>query len=294
MSAGAHTVTVAARFERPSERGEISEATRHWIRVITFAALATYGAVRWATLLNPAPSWRLYGLVALAVARGRRDPAAAASGNAARDRGDARPVSAGVPDRGFAVALVPPSAGRGQRPSHRRRPAGLPNALVPYAGSSHAVRMVICLGAAILLLDAAIVIAFAPDEFGDARRAGAALPLIALAVVPATLVRPQFPYLQGLVLFALLAAFVWGERVRRDAARTAFIIAALAGVIAAFAAPRLDSHKALINYRTWTGSIGHSNIDSFDWNQTYGPLHWPHSGHEVLTIRARTPRVLEG
>src|SRR5262249_3058149 len=93
---------------------------------------------------------------------------------------------------------------------------GLPTALVPYTGSSGSVRMVILLGAAILLLDAAIVLAFAPAVLGDARRAAAALPLIALAVVPSTLVRPEFPYLQGLALFALLAAFIWAERVRRD------------------------------------------------------------------------------
>ena len=89
--------------------------------------------------------------------------------------------------------------------------------MVPYTGSSSAVRHVIALGAAILLLDAAIVLAFAPGAVGDARRAAAALPLIALAVVPVTLVRPQFPYLQGLTLFVLLAAFIWAERIRRDA-----------------------------------------------------------------------------
>jgi transglutaminase-like putative cysteine protease len=289
VSAGAHTVTVAARYERRSEHDEVSEATRYGIRIVTFAALATYGAVRWATLLNPAPSWRLYGLVVLAVGLAAGIPLLRRLGTPPAIVATlalcllAFPI-AGLQWHSFLDLRVAVSArhvGDGL--------LGLPNALVPYAGSSQAVRMVICLGAAILLLDAAVVIAFSPDQFGDARRAGAALPLIALAVVPATLVRPQLPYLQGLALFALLAAFVWGERVRRDAARTAFLIAALAGIVAAFAAPRLDGHKALIDYRTWTGSISHSNIDSFDWNQTYGPLHWPHSGHEVLTIRARTP-----
>ena len=102
---------------------------------------------------------------------------------------------------------------------------GLAGVLVPYLGPGHGVRLVIVLGAAVLLLDAAVVLAFAPRavQRGDARRAGAALPLVALAVVPSTLVRPQLPYLQGLVLFALLAAFMWGDRVRRGAAGAALV-----------------------------------------------------------------------
>ena len=91
--------------------------------------------------------------------------------------------------------------------------------LVPYTGINQWVRTVIVLGAAVLLLDAALLLAFAPRALGDLRRAGAALPLVALAVVPSTLVHPAFPYLQGLVLFALLAAFMWGERIRRQRAR---------------------------------------------------------------------------
>jgi hypothetical protein len=121
---------------------------------------------------------------------------------------------------------------------------------------------------------------------GDLRRAGAALPLIALAVVPSTLVRPQLPYIQGLVLFALLAVFMWGDRVRRKSAGTALFVAVLAGVVAAILAPRLDQHKAWVDYRAWAGTPAAARIDSFDWNQTYGPLHWPHTGHEVLTVKA--------
>ena len=110
---------------------------------------------------------------------------------------------------------------------------------------------------------------------GDARRAGAALPLIALAVVPATLVRPEFPYLQGLLLFALLALFMWGERIRRDAFGPALAFAVLAGIAGGVAAPRLDAHKPWLNYRARPGRRSHVRVDAFDWNQSYGPLHWP-------------------
>lgn len=291
MSAGASTVTVAPRFERstPADNRELSDSSRRLIRLGSFAALALYGVIRWGTLLSPTPTWRLVGLAVLAVVL---------AGTAPRLRpwGLWAPLLAA-----FLLCLLAfPIAGLRWHSFIELRIAvslrqigdgllALPNALVPYGGGDHAVRLVIDLGAAVLLLDSALVLAFAPAEFGDARRAGAALPLIALAVVPATLVRPELPYLQGLVLFALLALFMWGERLRRDALGPALAFAALAGIVAALAAPRLDQHTALLNYRAWTGTAQHVHVDAFDWNQTYGPLHWPHAGHQVMTVRAKTP-----
>ena len=76
-----------------------------------------------------------------------------------------------------------------------------------------------------------MLLAFAPPALGDIRRAGAALPLIALVVVPATLVHPSFPYLQGLLLFALLAFFMWGERVPPDRRGGVLLACAAAGAI---------------------------------------------------------------
>ncbi|MGI8506897.1 MAG: transglutaminaseTgpA domain-containing protein [Solirubrobacteraceae bacterium] len=287
MSAGAHTVTVPPRFQRASVgSGELSETARRLISLATFAALALYGVARWATLMTPAPTWRLLGLAVLAVAL--------AVGAAALRRAGKLPI---VVVAAALCLLALPVAGLPWHSFIHLRIAvsvryiadgltKLPDALVPYSGPSHVVRLVIALGAAVLLLDAAIVIAFAPPGFGDARRAGAALPLIALAVVPSTLVRPQLPYLQGLVLFALLAAFMWGERLRRDAVRAALVLATLAGVAAAIAAARLDPHKPWVDYRAWAGTLAPRHVDSFDWSQGYGPLHWPRSGHVVMTVAA--------
>jgi transglutaminase-like putative cysteine protease len=288
MSVNAGRVTAAPQFRRsaPAGSGELSAAARGRRRLLTFSALALYGAERWGTMLRPAPSERLLGLAALAVALAAAVPATRRYGR--------------LPALALAVALCllafPVAGLQWNWFIHARIAvtaryvgdglAGLPNAFVPYAGTSDAVRLVIMLGAAILLLDAAIVIGFAPAGFGDARRAGAALPLVALAVVPCTLVRPQHPYLQGLFLFALLAAFVWGERIRPAAVGPALYLAAAAGLVAVVVAPRLDLHKPLLNYRAWTGALIHRHLDAFDWNQTYGPLNWPHSGHPVLQVNA--------
>jgi transglutaminase-like putative cysteine protease len=295
MSALTDSARAGARLHPgAAPRGSAAAAAqqeRPWLRLAAFAALAAYGLERWATLLQPAPGWRLVGLLALAVALAGGVPLLAR-----RDR----VVSALV---GFFLLLAAfPMAGlRWQWFVHMRVQVSaeaigtglqtLPNTLVPYVGHSSDVRLVIVLGAAVLLLDAAAVLGLTGWGGGpmtDARRAAAALPLTALAIVPSTLLRPQWPYVQGLLLFVLLAVFLWGERVRRQSTGSALLAVTAAGVLAAIVAPHIDQRAPWIDYRSWAGSLVHRRVDAFDWNQTYGPLRWPRSGHEVLTVRART------
>jgi transglutaminase-like putative cysteine protease len=288
MSAGVPTVSVAPRFAqpRPQSGAREREGERSWIRLAAFAALALYGVLRWSTLLHPAPTGRLIGLLILAVVT--------AAGIPVLRR---RSLLGGVVATVALALLAFPLAGLPWHYlTHLRIAASadwigtglqnLPGVLVPYLGTNHLVRLVIVLGAAVLLLDSAVVFAFSPRPLSDLRRATTALPLVALAIVPAALVRPQLPYLQGLVLFALLAAFMWGDRVRREAAATAVVVATVAGVAGAIVAPRLDPHRPWVNYRAWAGSVARPHLDAFEWNQTYGPLHWPRSGHVVLTVQA--------
>jgi protein-glutamine gamma-glutamyltransferase len=288
-TAQAGVMDAPGRRASPATSPEAFSADRPRVRIATFAALGLYGVLRWATLLTPAPGWRLFGLFLLAMALVLAGP---------RLRPLGAPVAvlavvaavlvafalAGVPVAWIVhlrVAVTADAIGRGL--------SALPGVLVPYNGINPTVRLVTVLGAAVLLLDAAVVLAFAPRALGDVRRAAAALPLIALAVVPSTLVRPQLPYLQGLVLFGLVTAFMWGERVRRYAVGSAFTLAVLAGIAAMIAAPSLDQHKPWLDYRAWTNTFAPATVDVFNWNQTYGPLNWPRSGHEVLEVRAKQP-----
>lgn len=287
MSLAPLSVELAPRFARSEVRPALAPARRlRWVRLLSFAGLGLYGVIRWASLLHPAPLGRLLGLVALALAlivvvpRLRRvgmPPALAAAGLLCLL---ALPV-AGLNWQDFLhqrVAVSARTIGDGL--------SGLPGSFVPYAGSSPGIRLVIVLGAAVLLLDAAIVLAFAPRVLGDLRRAGAATALIALAVVPSTLLRPQLPYLQGLVLFILLVAFVWGERAYREGRGGALVLLAVAGLAGAVLAPRIDAHRPWLDYRSWTGNLVHPRVDQFTWNQRYGPLHWPRTGHVVFTVQA--------
>jgi hypothetical protein len=259
------------------------------VRLITFAALGLYGITRWGTLLHPAPTWRLLGLLALAVLL------AGIGGILVRiSRVWVLVALAVAVLLMFPIAGVPWSLIRHLRIAVTADRIGnavtvLPSVDVPYTGLAEWTRIVNILGAGVLLLSGAFVLAIAADSLDDLGRAGAALPLVALVIVPATLMRPSLPYLQGLVLFALLAAFMWGERIRSPGVLSAIAVAGGAGIAGAILAPGLDSHKPWLNYEALFGKASAVHIDTFTWQQLYGPLRWPRTGHEVLDVKATYP-----
>ena len=291
----------------PRRRGAADATDRPAIRLVAFAALGLYGVLRWGTLMQPAPTWRLLGLLGVALALAGIAPALIERERAvAAMRGGtgqhvtvvgawlaliavlaAFPI-AGVPlawTIHLRVAVTANGIGEGL--------STLPGILVPYNGINEWARIVILIGAAVLLLDAAMLLAFAPAALGDIRRAGAALPLIALVVVPATLVHPGFPYLQGLLLFALLAFFMWGERVPPGRRGGVLLACAATGAIGLAVAPSLTQHSAWIDYEALTRGFTPAHVERFDWTQRYGPLRWPRTGNTVLEVKA-SPKAWSG
>jgi protein-glutamine gamma-glutamyltransferase len=264
---------------------------RPLVRLITFAALGGFGVLEWGRLIKPAPTGRLLGLLGLALVLVALGPLLR------RYRRVLIPVVAvvallgalvvcGVPVRWIVHMRIAVTADwiiQGLQ--------ALPGIFIPYTNINESVHLVILLGAAVLLLDGALLLAFAPPALGDLRRAGAALPLVALAVVPATLVHPSLPYAEGMLLFLLLAAFVWGERVRRDDVAALVMVCAVAGAAGWFLAPRLDSHKPWLDYQALSRSLAPAYVARFNWTQEYGPVgrQWPHTGHTVIKIAAGTP-----
>jgi protein-glutamine gamma-glutamyltransferase len=290
----------------PRRRGAARASDRPVIRLVALGALGLYGVLRWGTMMHPAPTWRLLGLLAVALLlaglapvllerertvaalQGRAEPLSVVGGPLALIAILAAFPIAGVPlewTTHLRVSVTANGIGEGL--------SALPGVLVPYNGMNEWVRTVILLGAAVLLFDAALLLAFAPPALGDVRRAGAALPLIALVVVPATLVHPKFPYLQGLLLFALLAFFMWGERVPSDRRGGVLLACAATGAIAMVVAPALDQHSPWINYEALTRGFTPSRVDRFDWTQRYGPLIWPRNGDTVLDVQA-SPKAFPG
>jgi protein-glutamine gamma-glutamyltransferase len=290
----------------PHHRGVAQANDRPVIRLVAFGALGLYGVVRWGTMMTPAPTWRLLGLLAVAVALAGLAPVLLErerSVAAAQGRAETLTVVGG-PLALIAILAVFPIAGMPlEWITHLRVSATadgigqglsvLPGVLVPYAGINEWVRTVILLGAAILLLDAALLLAFAPPALGDIRRAGAALPLIALVVVPATLVHPDLPYLQGLLLFGLIAFFMWGERVPPGRRGAVVVACAATGMIGLIIAPGLDQHSPWIDYEALTRGVTPSHTERFDWTQRYGPLVWPRTGNTVLDVQS-SPKAFPG
>ena len=228
---------------RPRPGATVGSTERPVIRLLAFGALGLYGVLRWGTLLSPAPTWRLLGLLALAIALAARgavegDRRRALVAACWRSRGAAvlaarrRAVALGGPrpDRGTATRSAQGLAGIAARARalQRDQPVG--------PGGDRARRG----GAAARRRGDAGV---RPAASGDARRAAVALPLIALAVVPSTLVRPALPYLAGRDAVALLAAFVVGRADPRAAtARSRLPSPASPRVAGVASAPALDPH----------------------------------------------------
>jgi transglutaminase-like putative cysteine protease len=279
---------------------------RPLVRLAAFAALGFYGVERWGTLMTPAPTVRLLALLGLSLVLAGLGPVLRRHDRVGQLMGFRIGLVAliGVPIAVIAVLAAFPISGVPWHWVHHFRIAvtangigqglsALPGVLVPYNGINDWVRVVMLLGAAVLLLDAGLLLAFAPPGLGDVRRAGAALPLIALVVVPATLVRPELPYLQGLLLFGLLALFMWGERVPADRRGPVLLACAVTGAAGMLLAPTIDQHQPWINYEALANRLAPAHVDTFNWSQTYGPLIWPRSGTDVLDVTA-TPKVWPG
>jgi protein-glutamine gamma-glutamyltransferase len=257
--------------------------------VVAFAAFALYGALRWATMLHPQPTWRSLGMVAVATG-------ILAIGMFLGSRARWLVVVAGIVAllAIFAFSGVPLSWVRHLRiwataDGISQGLSGLPRTLIPYSGLNPWIREVMLLGGGLLLLAPALILALAPRPLSETRRAIAAIPLLTLAVLPSTINRPPGVYFHGLLLFGLLALFMWGGRLDRDDTATVVGIAAIAAAAGMAFAPALDTHKPWVNYQALTSSLAPGASEAFDWSQRYGPLAWPRKGHEVIDIQAAHP-----
>jgi transglutaminase-like putative cysteine protease len=262
------------------------------VRLVTFSALGLYGSLRWASLVAPSATGRMLVLLAFAAIAGGVLGERAQRGGRSRLLAAAGVVVllvAGLPVCGVPLALVVHLHLRAIADGIGQGLTALPREIVPYAGVNSWARAVILLGGGILLLDAGVLLAFVPQSLGDARRAAAALPLIALAIVPSMLERPDAAYLQGLLLFVLVAAFVWGERLGRRELLPALAAAGLAGAGGVLLAPGLDIHHPVLNYQAIANAFSPTGTETFDWFQGYGPYNWPTDGKQVLLVKAAHP-----
>ncbi len=264
-------------------------AERPRLRLVVFGVLALLGVLRWRTLMSPAPTVRLLALAGLALL-------VAETPRLLRDRSRAiRIAVAGA----AAVALLPLSGMPLAWLAHLRLAAAvraigtglgaLPAVLVPLLGGGPSVRMVITLGAGGLLLASALLLAFAPRPLRGRWLAGVSLPLVVLVVLPGILLAPRLPYLEGLLLFTLLAALAWGDRLRGPQLPVAAALTALAGAAGMLLAPALHPHRPWLEVQSLAAVPSSARPEQFDFAQHLGPLHWPRTGREMFSVLAPRP-----
>jgi protein-glutamine gamma-glutamyltransferase len=268
-------------------------ATPPVARLAGLAGLAAFGAWQWGLMVSPGAAGRILlafaaagaaaELIVLGARRGRAARAAltavAALGSVALAL-----LAAGVP----AQLLAPANwnellAGIGQGVD------ALPSVTVPYTAADPWPRLVILAGGGLLVAFAVLAAFGAGGARGGHGRAARALPLAALVllfVVPSVARDLPDPYLRGAGFAALVAVFLWLERVTPNSAARAGVLVAGAIGLGLLAAPLLDRETPILDVNDLAGSIAPARGTTFDWNHRYGPLDWPRDGREVLRIRA--------
>jgi protein-glutamine gamma-glutamyltransferase len=265
------------------------------VRLGAFAALAVLGAWHWARLIADPPASRVALAVAAltagaaVVARISAAPlgramAWALAGTAALGATAVGLVAIGVP-----AELLAPEGWDRLGDQVGRGFAGLDGSVeYPYRGGNDWSRLVLLAGLP-LALGLAAALAFWPSvRAGRGARTPGLVVLIAIYAIGATAVAPGEPLLWGLLLFALVAAWLWLPRLGGRDAISAAVLVAVAGAVAVAAAGRLDAERPWIDYRDWRLS-GEGGI-SFGWAHDYGPLDWPRTGAAVLRVESDEPQ----
>jgi protein-glutamine gamma-glutamyltransferase len=284
------------------------EARVALVRLITFGALAFFGAAHWAALVEAPPLGRTLLVVLVAVGGGavlvllgmvstRRVLTGALGG---RPRGAQALITGlalltgfatlclGLGAAGLPLRLLGPENWGELVDGLDRGLGGVEGVNWPYDGQDWWIRQTILLGAPFLLAIAA-TLAFFPTRRGASLfRAAGLVVLLILYGTSVTEHDPGEPLLRGLVLLVLVAAWLWLPRLgAREAAAGAAVVVAL-GVLSLPPAAALDGEDPWWDYRAWNWFGGGTPI-TFNWNHEYGPLDWPRDGTTLLNIRSDRP-----
>jgi transglutaminase-like putative cysteine protease len=261
-------------------------------RLIAFAALAFFGAMYWAALIDPARSGDLF-LALLAALAGAVGLIAVPAGASDRRR---RAIATAVAIALLLVALI--TAGV---PLRMLWPKGwdelvngmiqgigtTPGITVPYRGLDDWVRISIVSGGTALLALAALLAFWPRRAGGRGYPLAAAVALTTLYAVPIIEHGPDSPYLSGMVFCVLLAAFLWLERVRSDQLAVAGACVLLVAIAGGVIAPRIDGTRPWFDYESFAENLDTKKAEVFSWTHSYGPLKWPRDGRELLRIKAK-------
>jgi transglutaminase-like putative cysteine protease len=264
-------------------------------RLATFAPLAAFGAAQWGGLVSPGAQDRLLLCVLAALGAGAlllavgapvagrgRAARAALVGATALALLVVSLLVAGVPGRLLELRAWDDLAG-----GIAQGLGAVPTARIPFRGADEWTRIVLLVGGGLLVAAAALV-AFAPRRDGALRGPlPGAVALGALYTIAAVQVPSELPWLEGALFALLLCAFLWLERVERDALGVAAGLVGVAAVAGLVVAPRVDVDGPVLDYEGLAQSLSGGPTSSFSWSHDYGPLDWPRDGREVLRVQSR-------
>jgi hypothetical protein len=290
---------VGARVPLPTAWNGVRPSTGELeapVRLLAFTALAAYVAVAWLGMIINPPAWRGVLVVVAAVA------GAAALLALGRDAVPKRlawtlaplvtlfTIAVGAMAMGLPARLALPWNWDELATNLGGGWGVLWNVDYPYDGTLVWTRLVILVGLP-LTLGVAGALAFWP-----ARRPAPVLRAIALVVLVAayglatTISAPSAPLLHGVLLLALVWAWLWlpGRGALELVAGGAVIV--VAALLALPIAGSLADRGPLVDWRSWGSDsppVGHT--ESFVWDQSYGPLTWPRIGQTMFEVKSDGP-----
>jgi len=283
------------RARAPAEpRAEESPRVLLGLRLAAFAGLATFAALHWVQLIDPAPTRRALADAAIATAGAAALGVSSLPGvHLSRRAALALRIAIAVATfaallaaTGLPLRYIVPSGWGSLRDGLDRGLVGTSTISWPYAAGDPWIRISVLLGMPAALAFAAVA-AFAPTA-PKARTVGRTAGLIALLGLYAFAVTELglgSHALRGLALLLLIAAWLWLPRVRRRDAVGAAAVVVAAGVLAIPLSHSLDVRDSWIDWQRWNW-FSSSSGEGFQWNHQYGPIGWPRTGRTVLDVKS--------
>ena len=257
------------------------------VELACFAALAALAALQWTSLVAHPPAGRVVVAVLFVTAAGAAMAAIArlelsrAARLALAAVATVAVICFGMVVVGLPARLLLPGHWDELGANLSRSLDGVADVPVPYSGADAWTRLVILL-ASPLVVGLAAFVAFWPTRRRVAGRISALVLLVALYLIALAWARPGRQLAGGILLAILIAAWLWLPGIAPRSRGAASIAVIAAAVVALPAAAAIDTGRGLIDYRHW--DLLSANGQSFNWDQTYGPLDWPQKGTPLMEV----------
>src|SRR5438128_1142664 len=293
--AGSGMSTWAARrpVRLPQAGAAASEAESLRLRMCAFFALASFAVLQYGALLVHPPSARLLAIAAVVTVGG----GALTLSSRLPSRRLALAAALAVSLATLALALLVLGV-----PAHLLLPSrwatlvrdlrgglrALEGWLWPYRGGREWTRLAVLLPVPVGLTCAA-ALCFWPSRHIVATRTAALSLLIALFITGAANQPDAAWGVQGSVLAALTAAWLWLPSLAAADLNRAGAWVVICSTLALLLAPLLSARRPWIHYRTWNAA--HATT-SFQWDQASGPITWSRSNLTMFELQAPRPQLL--